>query len=211
MLCGQTPPLPRFAITDVHASPPSFEQFERSYGLRDGRYEFENATMVDLISAAYGVEGNQVLGGPSWLEWDRFDVIAKAPPGATRQTANEMLQALLADRFQLVVHKDTKPVSGYVLTVAKGKPKLKEAAGSGNSGCRPTPPEPNSLFMGVACRKVDMESFARMLRFYARDYFDALVVDSTGLKGSWDFDVKWTRRELLGRAGNDHLIISNIT
>ena len=56
--------------------------------------------MLDLIKTAYGVDPDTVVGGPSWLESDRFDVTAKAPPATSAETANLMLQELLADRPQ---------------------------------------------------------------------------------------------------------------
>src|SRR5437764_7834940 len=96
--------------------------------VRAGRYEVRNASMVDLIRTAYGFEADKILEGPSWLEFNRFDVIAKVPNGtAPAETLKLMLQSLLAERFKLVVHKDTRPVDGFVLSLGKGKPKLKEA------------------------------------------------------------------------------------
>jgi uncharacterized protein (TIGR03435 family) len=68
------------------------------------------ATMVDLISMAYKLESDKVIGGPGWLDWDRFDVAAKAPEATKQDELNQMLQNLLADRFKLVVHKDTRPM-----------------------------------------------------------------------------------------------------
>jgi len=59
--------------------------------------------MLDLIKTAYRVDADTVFGGPSWLDWDRFDVIAKVPPATSSETVGLMLQALLADRFKLVV------------------------------------------------------------------------------------------------------------
>jgi uncharacterized protein (TIGR03435 family) len=76
-----------------------------------------------------------VYGGPSWLEMDRFDVFAKTPGASNAQSRALMLQALLADRFHLVVHKDNKPMATFALAVAK-KPLLKEAEGSGDTGCK---------------------------------------------------------------------------
>src|SRR5262245_28122673 len=78
--------------------------------LRGGRYDLRNATMLDMIRVAYGVDPDTILGGPNWLERDRFDVIAKAPPATSPDTVKVMLQALLADRFKLAIHKDTKPI-----------------------------------------------------------------------------------------------------
>ena len=75
--------------------------------IRSGRYELHNATIVDLIRTAYGIDADKVLGGPTWLEYDRFDVLAKIPAKVPPPDAlKQMLQSLLADRFKLVVHKD---------------------------------------------------------------------------------------------------------
>src|ERR1700680_4719888 len=202
-------PAPVFELADIHPSAPSSNPFPQG-GFRGDRYELRNATMLDLIRDAYGIDGANVLGGPSWLESDRFDVFAKTPPNTSRETINPMLQALLADRFQLKVHNDTKPMPLFVLSRGKGKPKLKEAAGSGNSGCQPQPqkPEPGTIpYAMVQCRNMTMEGFARNLRFMAGAYMTNPVVDSTGLKGSWDFDIKWTGRALLAQAGPDGISI----
>jgi uncharacterized protein (TIGR03435 family) len=78
---------------------------------RGGRYEIHNASIVDLIRIAYGIDdqlskGDKVVGGPNWVEFDRFEVIAKAAPNTPQDTMRRMLQALLADRFKLVVHNE---------------------------------------------------------------------------------------------------------
>src|SRR5262249_32515088 len=103
---------------------------------RGERYEVKNATMVDLISIAYSSNSTKILGGPSWLEMDRFDVIAKQPPQTAPDAQRLMLRSLLADRFRLVVREDMKPLPTYALTVGK-KPQLKEGDGSGDAGCKP--------------------------------------------------------------------------
>jgi len=102
--------------------------------------KLKNATMVDLVRIAYGFDTDKVLGGPSWLEMDRFDVVAKVPEDSTAETQKPMLQSLLQDRFKLVVHKDTRPLPTYALTVGK-KAQLKEADGKGEPGAsrRPRP------------------------------------------------------------------------
>jgi len=203
-------PAPAFEIADVHVSAHSTRTYMSGGVLRGGRYDLRNATMVDLIANAYGVDGDKVQGGPSWLETDRFDVLTKAPFGATPETVKPMLQALLADRFKLVVHKDNKPMPAFVLSLGKGKPKLKEAEGSGNPGCQPVQqnPQPGVITNAVmACRNMTMEAFALNLRYMAGAYITTNVVDSTGLKGSWDFDLTWTARALLSRAGSDGITI----
>src|ERR1700704_5211602 len=99
---------PRFEAADVHVSPKTTNPFVKTGPVRGGRYEVKTATMVDLIRIAHGFDEDKILGGPNWLEMDRFDVIAKVPADSTPETHKLMLQVLLADRFKLAVHKDTK-------------------------------------------------------------------------------------------------------
>ncbi len=81
---------PSFEAADVHVSPPSnsFNVFLRGPFVRAGRYEMRTASMLDLISTAYSMDGDRVYGGPNWLEMDRYDVIGKPPTGATRDAEN---------------------------------------------------------------------------------------------------------------------------
>jgi uncharacterized protein (TIGR03435 family) len=81
-------------------------------------------SLVWLIRTAYGVDQAQVSGGPSWVTSDPWDVDARAAAPATPEQMLGMLQTLLADRFQLRFHRDTKDVEWNVLTVAKGGPKF---------------------------------------------------------------------------------------
>lgn len=203
----------KFDLADVHVSQKTAGfQFFNGGVLSHGRYLAKYATMLDLISAAYGVDNEKVQGGPSWLENDHFDVIAKAPASTTPETVKPLLQALLAERFKLVVHNDTKPMPVFVLTTGKGKPKLKEAASATDSGCVPTTdppnPQPPAPFVIIAtCHNMSMEQFAPLLRQYAGGYLTNPVVDSTGLKGNWDFEFKWSPRNLAATAGADGISI----
>ena len=203
-------PSATFEIADVHKSPHRTFPFMSGGTLQGDRYIIRQATMVDLMVAAYGVEADNVLGGPAWLETDRFDVIAKAPPTTSTETIKLMLQALLADRFKLTVHTDSKPVQAFVLTVGKGKPKLKDSESSENTGCEPQDQKstPGVIqYIMVSCHNVTMEAFAGILHDFAGGYLTSPVVDSTGLKGSYDFDFKWTGRGQLAAAGDDGISI----
>ena len=197
---------PAFESADVHVSPPATNPTMRGGILRGGRYEVRTATMVDLISAAHNMEPNKILGGPNWLDWDRFDVLAKAPP-TSQENLNVMLQNLLADRFKLVVHKDTKLMPAFALTAGKGKPKMKEVSGSGEPGCQGVPqnPAPGTVpYQVIACHNMPMATFAGVLRdIGGGNYLPDAVVDQTGLSGTWDFELKWTARNRLAQAGPD--------
>src|ERR1700722_2503336 len=116
---GQTDNARKFEIADVHLSPHTSRPIVQGPFHVTGRYELRFASMLDLVRIAYGVDPEKVFGGPSWLEMTRFDVFAKTPPGANDESRALMLQALLADRFHLVVHKDSKPMAGYGLTAGK--------------------------------------------------------------------------------------------
>ena len=208
-------PQQAFEVADIHTSPRTTNNFMRAM-LRGGRYEIHNATMVDLIRTAYSIDADKVLGGPNWLEFDRFDVIAKADSKTSQDSLKLMLQALLADRFKLMVHKDTQSIGGFALTVGKGKPKLKESASSDKPGCQGQAQAPLTTVEGqirlpmnsVSCHNMTMEAFASELRGMDPTYFSNAVVDSTGLKGFWDFDLKWAIRGNLRLAGPDAVTIS---
>lgn len=209
---GQTRPV--FQAADVHASVVKVTNTAMRGGYLSGSsYIIHRATMVDLIRTAYAVDAEQVVGGPSWLEWDRYDVNAKAPANTTPENARLMLQNLLADRFKLAVHRDTRPLPVFVLSQGKSKPKMKAADGKGKRGCEvdpPSPPSPDEIPLNVAhCRSISMAAFAPLLRFLGNAYLTSPVLDSTGLSGEWDFDLKWTSRGLLGLAGADGISISD--
>src|SRR5438105_1472975 len=93
MFAQSTEPLPSFEAADIHTSPRTVNPQVRGGFVRGGRYEFRLATMLDLIANAYNVEADKVLGGPSWLETDRYDIIAKAPASANNDAAKLMLRA----------------------------------------------------------------------------------------------------------------------
>jgi uncharacterized protein (TIGR03435 family) len=173
---------------------------------RGGRYEIRSATMVDLVSTAYGVDPDKVLGGPNWLELDRFDVLATAPAGTTPEVLRTMLQALLTERFKLAVHIDKKEMPTYALILGK-KQQLKEADGLGQTGCQMdiqglqngrggppsdsggVPPAPPTL--AFKCTNMTMAALADYMHTMplAQQFIGANpLVDETGLKGAWNFE-----------------------
>jgi uncharacterized protein (TIGR03435 family) len=93
------------------------------------------------------------LSGPDWMSADRFDVMGKMPEGATKEQVPEMLQALLADRFKLTIHRENRERAVYALVVGKGGPKLKEAVPEPDA-----PPEGDDAKKGVATGRVRQDS-----------------------------------------------------
>lgn len=163
--------------------------------------------MLDLITVAYGVDAGTVLGGPNWLDRTRFDILAKAPRNTSHDDLQRMLQGLLAERFNLAIHKDTRPVSSTVLTVVGDKPKMKAAATetAGMSACTPsqTIPTGGVALVTLSCHGASMATLVEWLRNMGNGYITARLVDQTGLKGAWDFDVKFNPRYTVVQAGAD--------
>src|SRR5438067_12282329 len=126
-------PTAKFDVADVHNSPRTNLLTVRGPFYMNGRYELRFASMLDMIRIAYGIDPEKVSGGPSWLEFDRFDVFAKTPASSTPESRKQMLQSLLADRFKLVTHNDNKPMPAFALTTGKHS-QLKESDGSGETG-----------------------------------------------------------------------------
>jgi uncharacterized protein (TIGR03435 family) len=184
-----------------------------------GRVDIGSLSMTNLIGIAYNMKAYQI-SGPSWVSTERFDVLAKLPAGATSEQVPAMLQALLAERFKLAMHKDSKEQSVFALVVGKGGPKLKEAepdaaAPEGTTGVSIGSPDakggvmvsagpagPMRMTMGpggamhMELQKATMGVFADML---AR-FVDRPVVDQTELKGNYQVALDLSMEAISGMA-----------
>lgn len=210
---GAAPHTASFDVADVHLSPHVLRPFMDGGNLNGDRYAIHQATMADLIATAYNLDSANVQGGPSWLEWDRFEIAAKAPPTASKADQRQMLQALLKERFNLVTHEGSAPMPAFVMKAQAGKVKLKEAqTAEGEGNCEPQPPPANQAAgairqIVVICKNETMQKFAEDIHEMAGGYLDKPVIDSTGLKEAYDFTITWTPRGLLGTAGAEGISI----
>lgn len=192
------PPVAEFEVAEVRPSKPDVKE---SFSMKNGRLEVFGVTMKDLISLAYDLDDYMLPGGEPWLGSDRFDIIAKAAPNTTDATLEAMLRTLLAQRFHLATHSEQRPVQVYALTAPKAKGKLRETTGEEHSGCSRTPQDGAFTY---SCRNTTMAQFAGKLPDVpgARGYLDHPMVDLTGLKGSYDFDITWSPpARVYGRGG----------
>jgi uncharacterized protein (TIGR03435 family) len=176
--------------------------------LRGTRYEIRNATMVDLIRTAYNVQPERISGGPSWLEWNRFDISALAPESTTPDGLREMLKTLLADRFTLAVREDTMTTTALALRV-KGTARLREVAAPGGCQAQQTPEANNVVTTHVSCAGVSMTQLAEQLRTAGNPYLapGQEVIDETNLPGFFEFQYRYTPRQLLAQAGSDGITL----
>src|SRR5262252_4259475 len=166
-ITGSDPSGPAFEAADVHVSPKVRVPSMAAGGLRGTRYLVRQATIVDLISLAYDVDNSKILAGPSWLDLDRFDLSARAPSGSTPEDARLMLQTLLAERFSLKIHKDSKELPGFALSAGSGKPNMKPAAdASAGPNCQGQPQNSSQDSVPqqvVDCHSISMDDLARLL------------------------------------------------
>jgi uncharacterized protein (TIGR03435 family) len=212
-VAGQSSAPSTFDVADVHVRPRATSGLPSMTApmLRSGRYDVRAATLLDLIATAYGLGKDRIAGGPAWLDWNRFDIVAKTAPSATPAMIPAMLQALLRERFHLVTHADTKSFPGYALVPGAGQIKLKQATESDRDGA--CTPQPNEEAGGVplavlSCRSVTMATAVTVLKARGGGYLDGDVVDATNLSGRWDFDLRWTPRLVLARAGADGISLT---
>src|SRR5215469_3900325 len=184
-----------FEIADVHLSPPTLDYHRREMGgpsIAGDQLNIHRATMLNLIALAWNVSEAKVLGGPSWISFERFDIRAKVPPDAKFDTLRPALRALLAERFGLEVHEGSKEAPGWALTAAKTT-QLKAAAESNQRGCRSEGNGPGSDGVIVLnCRGLSMSELAAEIPG-GTDYIDEAytVEDRTGLTGDWAFTLRF--------------------
>jgi uncharacterized protein (TIGR03435 family) len=152
--------------------------------LPGGRIEGVNRTLKLLIQVAYDVRPFQILGGPDWLGTARFDISATANADVSSAELRAVLRSLLAERFKLRVHHDTRDVPIYALHIVRpdGRPGpgLKPAA-EGSRGFR-------EREGSLGTDKTTMTELVKELTGYA----GRPIVDRTGLRGDWQLTLNWT-------------------
>jgi uncharacterized protein (TIGR03435 family) len=189
-----------------------------------GRFNAVNVTARFLITFAYQLQPFQLVGGPGWLGNDRFDVVAKMegdpppmPPGSGPDQMMLAMRALLAERFKLVVHRETREIDIYALVVARADgqlgPALKpsvvdcaaEMARAGRGGAPAAPPGPNDPFRCGSRQISGRIQFSGMpISVFGNGIagqVGRMVIDRTGLAGVWDFELTFAPERPIGAVG----------
>jgi uncharacterized protein (TIGR03435 family) len=141
-----------------------------------------------VLMEAFSVKNYQIAG-PSWLDEECFEIVAKMPEGATRDQIPAMLQALLVERFKLAAYKEDRPRPVYGLVVEKSGPKFKEA----DLSFRRMGPRPGQVMFRAASDTRGFKGSMTMasLAGFLANGLDRPVQDFTGLKGTYDIDLSW--------------------
>jgi uncharacterized protein (TIGR03435 family) len=185
-----------FAMCAVAADQPKFEaasvkRTDRGVitnSMGPGTVVLKGDTLKIVLAEAFQVKGYQIAG-PSWLDEDCFEIIAKMPEGAASDQIPAMLQVLLAERFKLAAHKENRPRPVYALVVEKSGPKFKEA----DLNFRRTGPRPGEVKFrsGPDARGFKGSMTMAALVHFLSNSVDRPVQDFTGLKGTYDIDLSW--------------------
>ena len=180
-----------FEVASVKRSPLfASNGINSSMKLDPGRLTCSNVSLKKLIYESYAVKDYQV-SGPDWLSTEIYDIAAILPPGATRDDVQLMLQNLLAARFKLTLHRDTREMPVYALVVGKGGSKLQEVEFARAS---------TSASQGkLTATTIPIRNFTEFLsRQTGRP-----VLDMTGLKGFYSFTLSYTPEEAPSAPGPD--------
>jgi len=207
---------PQFEVASVRLFAPGQGQVAAGLHFDGAQVRAVGLSLRDYLATAYRFKAT-LISGPDWTATERYDISATLPDGGTKAQVPEMLQALLADRFEVKLHKEKKEFPIFALVLVKGPPKLKEL-----------PPDPNadkdndepvgmanvativavgngvsvnyargaSFSAGnnrIEVRKLPLWVFCRNLERYA----DRQIVDMTGLTGSYNFAVDVTPEDYM--------------
>jgi uncharacterized protein (TIGR03435 family) len=205
---AQTGPPPAFEAASIKPADPAAHG--SSWNTKDRRFMATNQTLKNLVMIAYDLKPYQIAGTTGWMNSEAFDINAEldvagfgALPGADQPRLRAQaidaqilvaLQSLLEDRFQLKIHYETKTVSAYALTVAKGGFKLQPAQNDGNSSS-------NWSNNKAVARHLDMAHLAASLA----NLLNQPVANLTKLDGVYDFTLEWTPDDQRAR-GLDALV-----
>lgn len=176
---------PAFLVATIKPSAPG--ETRDGFPL-DGRHlSCINETVDTILTIAYGIHTKQIVNAPDWLSKDRYDIegIADLPGVPNLEQQQQMWRKLLADRFHIVFHRETRQLPVYAIRIAKNPPLLKPADPGEriNTGNRGTGGQRILKFSNMS-----MYGFALNMNWY----LDRPVVDQTSLPGNYDFTLKWT-------------------
>ena len=165
-----------------------------------GRFTATNVSVMDLVAIAYGTSGpfprSGIINGPSWMSRDRFDIVAKADGHPTQVEFSRMLRPLLAERFRLAVHTETRERPIYTLTLARKDGSLGPGLRPSSLSCvgpreaLPAGCEMLSVPGALKARGTQIAALTRLLTGWVEDHRE--VRDQTGLAGAFDMEMRWT-------------------
>jgi uncharacterized protein (TIGR03435 family) len=179
-----------FDVASIKLSPPPYDRISMRPG-SPGTLNYRNVSLLECIAKAYDLQNYQVIG-PKWASEERYLIMTKAPAETKEREMMEMLQNLLADRFNVAVHFDTSIMPVYALVLANHD-HLRVSSDADQPGLKPAG-------NGWSAKHVSMSDFARFLSSSLL-HLDRPVIDKTGLTNFFDFELEYlTTKGTLGAA-----------
>lgn len=179
---GQPPATPVFEATSIKPSAPG--RVGSGMNVLPARIRITNSSLKFCVQMAWNLQDYQVSGAQGWIETSKYDIEAVAASPFKPGEYRAMLQAMLTERFGLVIHRETKDKAGYALVIGRNGPKL------------PPPTEdPNILFQPDCFRRHDFEGHERIDEAVGGSSVvnsEGPVADNTGIEGSFDVSLQWT-------------------
>jgi uncharacterized protein (TIGR03435 family) len=180
LFAQQAPGPPAFEVASIK---PSLEPPGSVVGIFEskGRMSAKNVTLKRCVRGAYDVPEPQIIGGPKWVDQDRYYIEAKATVPAGDHELMPMLRTLLADRFKLVLHREQRTIPGYRLVLGKGGLKAQASA-------------PDRASAGHSQRgRIEAEGCSMsQLALKLAEVLQQPVLDATGAVGKFDLKLEWT-------------------
>ena len=180
---------PSFAVATIKPHDPASHNM--GFDATGDRFTIRNQSVTSLMMFAYSINKHQVIDLPAWAETTSYDVEGKTdtPGEPNLRQLQEMIQNLLADRFQLKLHREQRELPVYAIQIAKGGPKLKSAA---NPDAEPDQQgNGHGTEMSQTYTSASMADFKLGMQFF----LDRPIVDQTGLTGKYDFTFHYTADE----------------
>jgi uncharacterized protein (TIGR03435 family) len=163
------------------------------WGGGPGRFVVDGITAANLIRNAYDLRPEEMIGGPAWLDAERFQVNATYPPESSTPQVNAMLRSLLQDRFALKAHREQRELSKYRLVPADANGRLGPQMRKSASQCaKPHPDTPCSMRFG-GNELVMQETTVRQFLDFLESVVQGRIEDQTGLSGEYDLTLSWSR------------------
>ena len=169
----------RFEVASIHPSRPGATAQNGGVSLGVDRFDAEAATVGDILDMLNDWQLERVVGGPGWMRTDRYDIHAKADAPIPLKERKEAVLVLLAERFKLAVHRETRDISAMVLTAPTRPAGLKPAA-DGETYSMRFNANGDPTFVAVPMSQVTN---------YLSQMWHSPVVDQTGLAGTFDFSL----------------------
>jgi uncharacterized protein (TIGR03435 family) len=183
---------PDWEVVSVKAHDPNDPNNAQAMTTKGRQVIISNRPLVGMLLFAYGMHKKEIAGAPGWMETERWDVegLPDVPGEPSLKQMQNLIRKLLEERFGLKVHKESKELAVYAITVAKSGEKLTTSGGDPNG----TPFENENSNGGVVTMRMtnmSMVEFAPDLGYF----LDRPAVDQTHLTGRYDFQLKWTADE----------------